>query len=235
MASYKIDYGDLYRNQKRIKEFNNFCILGNEDFQKNQALKIVLNSFNVSDFDGFDSFLVYGDDFTTKNNSISSMIEQLNMLPFIQTHKTLVLKNFDELNNDNQARIVKYLENPSPDNIFIFTVNKLDARKAQTKIIFESCMVIESKEIRYPNVLARWIDDETQQRGLRFEPNAKNEFLNSVELDYYVAFNELTKLELYIGNRKTITRDDVINCTALSKIFSIFTLLDSIGYRITQK
>lgn len=235
MASIKLDFNELNRNIGKIKTINNFCILGTEDFQKNEALKIILKTHNVAEFDGFDSFLAYGDNYSTKENSINTIIEQLNMLSFIQEKKTVVLKNYENLNIDNQDQITKYLANPSPDNLFIFSVDKLDARKSSTKAIFNSCMVIECKEIRYQNVLARWLDEEIRARGLIFDNIARNTFLNSIELDYYVASNELSKLELYIGNRKHVTNEDVLNCTAFSKTYSIFELLDEIGYKNAQK
>ncbi|HPM01896.1 MAG TPA: DNA polymerase III subunit delta [Candidatus Cloacimonadota bacterium] len=234
-SSTKITFDELPRYTDKIKIHRNFCILGAEAFQKNEALKIILKTFNIEEFDSFDSFQVYGDDYTSKANPVSNIIEQLNMMPFVQPQKTLVLKNYDDMNADNQEQVVKYLAHYNPDSLFIFTAEKLDSRTARAKKIYETCMTIECKEIRSISVLSRWLNDEVRRRGLEFDEKAKIEFLNTIEMDFYIASNELYKLELYIGKHKRITMEDVKNCTASSKTFTVFEMIDEIGYKRVQK
>lgn len=231
----KIGFDQINLNIDNIKKSHNFFVYGSEAFQKNQSLNIITHTLGIDEIDNFDSFLVYGDDYSSKANQISSMIENLYMMPFAQPNKSLVIKNFDEMNAENQDYVAKYLDKASEYSILILLCEKLDARTSRAKKILENCLTIECKELKSPTILIKWLNEEIRRRQLQMDESAKMTFINSIELDFYTAFNELNKLELYIGQNKRITLNDVKSCTALSKAHNIFELIDEIGYKRVEK
>jgi DNA polymerase-3 subunit delta len=231
----KISFDQINQSLERIKSFNNFLIFGAEPFQKNQSLSILMKLFNINEIDNFDIFLVYGDEYSSKANPISSMTENLYMMPFAQEKKILIIKNFDEMNADNQEQVVKYLNKSSKDSILILTADKLDSRTSRAKKITDHCFSIECKEIKYPSVFIKWVSDEIRNRKIQIDESAKMALISSIDMDFYTAYNELNKLLLFTGGNRRITIDDVKNCTAKSKTHTVFELIDEIGYKRTDK
>ncbi len=235
METNKITFDLLPTHISKIDNYNIILIHGPEAFQKNESLSLILKKLDCLEIDQFDSFLVYGDDYSSKSTSINSILEQLFMSPFILKKKIIIIKNFDEMCAENQENVSRYCGKNLYENILILTSDKLETRTNRIKKIVSSSFCIECKELRYPNILMKYINDELKKRQLKMDEKCKQTFINSIDLDYYTAYNELNKLEIYIGTSKIISEKDVINCTAYSKSFSVFELLDEIGYKNLEK
>lgn len=235
MGLSKITFDQLSTQISEIEKYNIIFIYGPEEFQKNESLSQILKKLDCKVIDQFDSFLVYGDDYSSKSNSVNVVLEQLYMSPFILKKKIVIIKNFDEMSADNQETVSKYCDKNLYDNVLILTSSKLDQKTNRMKKITSSSFVIECKELKYPSILMKYITEELRRRQLKMDEKCKQTFINSIDLDYYTAYNELNKLELYIGSSRTVMEDDVKNCTAFSKTYSVFDLIDEIGYKNLDK
>lgn len=231
----RISFEQFMAEAEHFKKQNVFLVYGPEPFQRNESVQTILKMHKITEFDGFDTFIYYGDDFSSKSTSIQSVIEQLQMYPFVQPLKTVVIRNYDEMSSDAQEQLIKYCAKAHDQNLIILAGEKADTRTNRVKKLMECSTAIECKELRYPLVLAKWVNDELRRRQLIMDERAKQKFLNSVDLDFYTAFNELNKLEIYIGNSKTIRENDVKECTVLSKNYTVFDLVDEVGYRRKEK
>ncbi len=226
----RLSFDQFVIENDHYKKQNVFFVYGPEAFQRNETVKLILKLHKITEFDSFDSFIYYGDDFSNKANSIKPVIEQLQMYPFAQPLKTVVIRNFDEINSEGKDLLVKYALNPNEHSLLVLAAEKADLKTTRMKKLIDCCISVECKELRIPSILTKWVIDELKKRQLSMDDKARMKFLNTVDLDFYTAFNELSKLELFIGSRKIIHEEDVQKCTVLSKTFTVFELLDELGY-----
>ncbi|MBP7333920.1 MAG: hypothetical protein KA963_04325, partial [Candidatus Cloacimonas sp.] len=74
-----------------------------------------------------------------------------------------------------------------------------------------------------------WLDKALKDINKTMTDKAIEEFLSRIELDYYNAANELTKLDLLTGNRKTITESDIILSLGTSRSGTLIDFYRALG------
>ena len=235
-------YDDLISQSKCI------FIHGTDAFQKNRCFRYIIThllkinsstqdnnlSTNKSSFDGINTFLFYGDDFSSEDK-INSIIDALNMMSFDMTEKIISIRNFEQLGKEAANKIAKYTEVPNPTSKLIMVSGKVDGKISAYKTIKENSLHIETVEMKYPRDLSNWLNNYLRENQLKMNEHAKQYFSSIVELDTYTAYNEIKKLELYVGKGKEITLNDVKECTVSSKTNSVFDLIEAIGLKQKEK
>jgi DNA polymerase-3 subunit delta len=119
----------------------------------------------------------------------------------------------------------KYLDNPNPNTILIFTVNtdKLDSRKKIVDKMKNKYIVKEfsnSFDIK-KNVLKMF-------EGYQISSENLNLFINRVGKQLYILNQEAQKLKTYKIDTKEITEDDILNVTHKTVDMDIFHLVENI-------
>ena len=221
-------------NAEKVKSARCVFIHGTDAFQRDTYFKQVMKILGVSLNDEASSYMFYGDDFP-RDEKIFSIMDTLNMMSFDLSEKIVSIRHFESLNKEAINRIAKYCENPFEYSKLIIVSDKLDGRLGALKTIEKHSLCLETKEIKYTKDLMQWLNNYIRENKIQMDEATKNYFVNTVHLDAYTAYNELKKLELYIGNNKTITINDIKECTINSKVYAIFDLTDAIGYRQRDK
>ena len=213
---------DLYQRDQCYK-----YIMKNIDFSRKQTTNQPLN-------EGVDTFVFYGDEFA-KDEKIFTIMEALNSYSFDLSEKIITIKNFENLNAKALVLIAHYTENPSSQAKLILIADKLDGRSATTTTLQKNCLFYETTEMKYQSQLFQWLNQYLNQHQLKMDDQAKQLFANTVKPDAFTAYNEMKKLELYIGNTNKITAKDIQECTINSKTYTVFELTDAVGYRQKDK
>lgn len=133
------------------------------------------------------------------------------------------------LSDKDQALLLEYLDNPSPDVIFVISTGKVDQRIKFWKELIKKTAAIsfESNERERKFIIA----DKLKEHSLSFGRDAGNwmaeRFANRVpQLD-----GELEKLAVYMGERKEVAIDDLEECISTVKMHNVFQLTKAIGMR----
>ena len=231
----KFTCGDIHDYDAEVMTARCIFIHGKDDFQRDRCFKHIIKKLNVAVNDWMQSFLYYGDEFSS-DKKISQIIETLNSSSFIdETQKLVTIRYFEQLHKDAIQRIAAYTENPSPTNRLILIADKMDGKLSAVKTIIKNSLHLETVEMKYPKDLLQWLNTYIQEHRLRMDEQTKNYFTNTVELDVFTAYNEMKKLELYVGKTGTITKADIDNCTITSRKYNIYDFIDAVGYRQKQK
>jgi DNA polymerase III delta subunit len=127
--------------------------------------------------------------------------------------------------------LVKYISNPNDSSKLILVSDKYDTKLNVYKAIVSGSFVLETRDMKYQRDLIRWLENYLSEKQLGMEKRAMELFTSIVEPNAYLAFNEMQKLEIYIGTARMITHQDVRECTVSSKLYTIFDLIDAIGNR----
>ncbi|MCL2063838.1 MAG: DNA polymerase III subunit delta [Candidatus Cloacimonetes bacterium] len=239
----KITSDNIQHFTNEILQAKCIFIHGPDAFQKDRCFKYImdlllpkvsLNPMGNNANDGLNTFLFYGHEYNTEK-AISAVLDTLNIISFDLSEKIISLKYFEELEKKSMEKIAKYTENPNPSAKLIIVSDKLDTRIGACKTIIANCLHIETTEMKYTTDLIKWLNIYLKDNPIYMDDDAKQFFTTIVEPDTFIAFNEMKKLELYIGNNRKISLDDVKNCTVNSKTYTVFDLQEAIGLRQKNK
>jgi len=209
---------------KIAKLFPIYFMYGTENYLKDSVLKAIIDKFKTEGSEEFDLNTFYGDDC-----SIVSVLEQLEMPPFMAKYQIVILKNFDKLKLKDKNLIANYSQNPAATSILILTADTNDQRLTANKKISKEALRITCKPPSRTDNIIGFLKNELKKKNIFMDTKALELFANSIELNYLIAANELEKLIIYTKNSGKITFDDVLECVGKSKINKIFDLQDSLG------
>jgi len=144
--------------------------------------------------------------------------------------------------DDDFAAIEAYVKNPNPDAVLIFVADHIsipaDARRMELtdrdryqrirETLGEYCGVVELARVEEGEG-ARWIIEFAASKGVKVEPDAARELVDSLGADLMLISSELEKLMLYVGEKKRITLGDVEAMVLAAKQCSLYELTDAIS------
>ena len=178
-------------------------------------------------------------------NVIRRTLEALQTMPFFGGRKVVWLKGCSFIADNPAGRsqdtlealesLSSYLQDGLPAQVhFLLTAYEVDKRRAFYKNLSKSGLVVEYNK---PDISRDgWQGDvadvtakSARERGMQFERDALDLFVNRVSESSRQIFSELDKLDLYIGtDRRTVTVDDVSTMVPLTRSGVIFEISRSL-------
>jgi len=223
---YLCERVDSFANEVRTARC--IFIFGDDHCQKDRCFKRIFEILDIPLHDNMNSFLYYGDELS-KEKGIDVIFDTLNSISFDLSPKTISIKFFEALHKEAMVKLAKFVEKKDPYARLILVSDKQDTRFTHIKSLKENSLFIETSVMKYPRDLMEWVGNYVQENRLNMDYNARRFFSEYVALDTYTALNEMKKLQIYIGNSRTITINDIKECTVNSKVFSVFSLTDAVG------
>ncbi len=210
----------------KLKESNVYLIYGVDQYSIDKILALLIKKYVRDDARSFDFDTLYGDDTKAEN-----ILQVMDMLPFISARRVVIIKSFDKLSAAELKRTADYFANPAPDTIAILTAEKIDKRQKVFKNIADKGIVVECKQPYSTANISGWLKNELRVKNARMDASAINAFVNSIELDYQVASNELEKIVLLSGDNKIISRETVIQSLSGTRNNTVYDLQKTLGMR----
>lgn len=201
---------------------NSYLLLGAEAYLADKALEAIRTTLK-SNFEA-DTTIVYADD--TKP---AVLAEHLDAFSIFSTAKLVVVRNADKLGKNELEVLTDYFNAPSDIQSIVVIAEKIDARLSAWKKIKSSCIVVACDPPKYGGALREWLDIETRKIGKRFAAKAAEEFISRIDLDYYYAANELSKLDLLSADRNQITEADVLRSLGTTRMGSLIDFYRALG------
>jgi DNA polymerase-3 subunit delta len=144
--------------------------------------------------------------------------------------------------DDEFTAIEAYVKNPNPDAVLIFVADHIsipaDARRMELtdkeryerirETLGRCCGVVELARVEEGEG-ARWIIEFAASKGVKVEPDAARELVDSLGADLMLISSELEKLMLYVGEKKRVTLGDVEAMVLAAKQCSLYELTDAIS------
>lgn len=140
------------------------------------------------------------------------------------------------------AAIDAYFQNPNPDALIVFIADHIsipaDLRRMDLQdkdryerireTLGEHCQVIEFARVDESEA-TRWIAESAAADGVKVDPDAAHEMVDSLGGDMMMISNELEKLILYVGEKKRVTLGDVETMVLAAKQRTLYELTDAIS------
>ncbi|HTE08969.1 MAG TPA: DNA polymerase III subunit delta [Flavitalea sp.] len=154
--------------------------------------------------------------------------------PMFAERQVVILKEAQQMKDI--AKLEGYIERPLKSTIFVvaYKDKKVDGRSRLAKILKETGGLVTTKKM-YDNQLPEWTTELVRTKGYGIQPKALQLLVDHIGNDLSRIDNEVNKLLLNVGSRKTISEDDVERFVGISKEYNSFELQTALARKDLPK
>ena len=185
------------------------------DYAEHNILNESEASFNLSVF--------YG-----KDAAWADVVNACMRYPMFADRQVVILKEGQQMRDIN--KLEGYVEKPLASTVFVvsYKEKKVDGRTKFAKLLKEKGELLTTKKL-YDNQLPEWTSDLVNNKGYNINPKALLLLVDHIGNDLSRIENEIDKLLLNLGNRKSISEDDVEKYVGVSKEYNPFELQNALA------
>jgi DNA polymerase III subunit delta len=231
---------------KVVSKGNVYAVVGSDEgLVKERALGLYRELTGGVD-DGFTHEMIDGvaDNSDKAYEITGSTLMALQTLPMFGGDKVVWLRNANFFADDvtgrsertlsGVERLRAMLEAGLPSGVkFLLTASGIDKRRAFWKALEKVAEVqvhdrIDTSREGWQDQVGSLVNARAKELGLKFEPAAMELFVMLAGEATQQIGNELEKLDLYLGERRQVTEEDVLNMVPLSRAGIIFEIGNAI-------
>jgi DNA polymerase III subunit delta len=184
--------------------------------------------------------------YSAGRDETEAAIAQAQSLPMLTAQQIVFLEDaaliekFGEKNRDETVQLLEaYLTDPAPFTVFVIEAARLDERMKLAKVLGQNAVVVdvglgENPEQRLASA-ATVAGTLVKEYGLGFENGAAEDLAECVAADLMRLKTEIAKLADYLGDRKTIRREDVRAMVISERTATVWDLADLLASRQGSK
>jgi len=217
-------HDDLAAHLDRGDPLPVYAILGEEPFARTQAIH-ALREGVLGDADPDMALSAYDG---KEAPDSASLLDELRTPPFLAPRRLVIVDNAADLVARSAEALVSYLEKPSKTGVLALTLPKLAKNTRLYKAIDKVGMVVTCDAPR-DYQLPQWIMSRSRSHGKRLVGDAAKRLAEYIGVNLPVIDQALLKLSLYVGDRDTVTEDDVEALVEDLPVTTIFKLTDAVG------
>lgn len=178
---------------------------------------------------GFNLTVFYG-----KDADWAAVINACRRYPMFSEKQVVLLKEAQQMRDIE--KLEPYIENPLQSTIFVvsYKEKKVDGRTKLAKILKEKGVVLSTKKI-YENQVPEWTKDLVEGKGFTISPKALRLIADHIGNDLSRIENEIEKISVNLGKRKSITEEDIEEYVGVSKDFNVFELQSALASKDLEK
>src|SRR4026208_476060 len=164
-------------------------LLGTEVYLRRPAAKTIadlalsrtlLREFNESSF-------------SLSSDPVQSAIAAAEQLPMMSDTLVVRIRDFARLRETDEEILIRYLNNPSPSTVMIFTADELDKRKKSSKVLLDTCTVVEFPPLKDAEAKG-WAKSRLKELNVTVDEQVLSEIIGLVGTDGQTLLKELDKI-----------------------------------------
>jgi len=173
----------------------------------------------------FNQVVCYGKEVDSR-----TIVDNARQYPMMAQRRVVILKEANAMRD--LTDLESYVTHPSPSTVLVIAHphKKVDGRSTFSKAVAKHGVVFESAELR-DYQMSKWVQQFLKSRKYSIDPDALQIMIDYLGTDLGKVANEISKLQITMGDRKNITRDDVLSNIGVSKEFNIFEFQKALGQR----
>jgi DNA polymerase III subunit delta len=202
---------------------------GEEDYYIDQLVNAAEHTILTEEEAAFNLSVFYG-----KDSGWADVVNACMKYPMFSDRQVVILKEAQQLKEID--KLEAYIDKPLSSTIFIVAhkEKKVDGRSKLAKLLKEKGEVVSTKKM-YDNELPAWTQDFIETKGYQPTQKAIHLLVDHIGNDLSRIANEVDKVILNLGNRKTISEDDIENFVGISKEYNVFELQNVVGKKNLAK
>ena len=185
------------------------------DYAEHNILTETEAPFNLSIF--------YG-----KDANWPDVINACRRYPMFSEKQVVLLKEAQQMRE--VEKLESYVEHPLSSTILVvsYKEKKVDGRTKFAKTLKEKGVILSTKKI-YENQLPQWTEEIIQSKGHEISKKALMLMVDHIGNDLCRMENEIDKILINIGKRKTIQEEDIEEFIGISKEFNVFEFQNALA------
>lgn len=173
---------------------NNYLLVYNNNYSLEEKIKAIIpQDFNKASKNIYD----------LEEQNLSEALLDLDTYSFLTEKKIIIIKNIDALTDDkNTKHLLKYLDNPNPDNLLILTTKKFNSTKKINKDL-------KSKTNYFKLEADLNKDIKELLKDYKIAPGVITKLIEYSNNNIDIIKTECEKLKQYKFTEKEITKEDI--------------------------
>lgn len=200
-----------------------YLLYGDESFLIDEAVQTIIDAVFHDGGREFNLDVLHGGEVDAKD-----IIDRSTSFPMTGGRRVVIVREFDKLSRKDL--LLSYIEHLSAATSLILISQKPDFRLKVFKAIKEHGIVMEYRPL-YDNEIPGWISARVTRLGKRITPEACQLMQGYVETSLHEIQNEIDKLCVYVGDKKSIDIEDIESVVGRSKQYNLFELQRSLARR----
>ncbi len=172
---------------------------------------------------GFNLTVFYG-----KDAAWPDVINACRRYPMFSERQVVLLKEAQQMKDIENLE--SYVENPLGSTILVVSYKdkKIDGRTKFAKLLKERGVLLSTRKI-YENQLPQWTEEIVNNHGYEISRKAIMLLVDYIGNDLSRIENEIEKILVNLGKRKTINEDDIEQFIGISKEFNVFEFQNALA------
>ena len=199
-----------------------YWLEGEENFYIDQVVEYAEHHI-LSDAEAeFNLSIFYG-----RDANWADLINACRRYPMFSDKQVVILKEAQQMRDID--KLEGYIEKPLSSTILVVAhkEKKLDGRSKLSKQLKQHAVVLSTKKL-YENQLPEWANSQVQKKGFTISRKAVMLLVEHIGNDMSRINNEIDKLLLNLGSRKSITEEDIEQYVGVSKEYNVFELQEAL-------
>ena len=206
-----------------------YWLEGEEPFYIDQIMQYAEHKILSESEAGFNLTVFYG-----KDADWTAVINACTRYPMFAERQVVLLKEAQQMKDIE--KLESYISNPLSSTVFVvaYKDKKLDGRTKFAGTIKKKGELFQSKKI-YENQLPDWTRQMVQSKGFTLTPGALQLLIDHIGNDLNRLANEVDKVCINLGEKKSIDEDAIDKFVGISKEFNAFELQAAIAKKDMAK
>jgi DNA polymerase III subunit delta len=206
-----------------------YYVYGDEPYLVERGVRLLMAKGVAEDFREFNLTVFYGNE--AKGTEI---VEAAQTMPMFADRRVIVVRKSSALSASALEILSSYVQDPAPTTCLVFQGEKIDQRKKFFLDLKKRGCLVEYRRL-YENQLGPFIKNEAATFGKRLEPAAQEMLGHLVGNNLQELATQIEKVATYVGERGTITVDDIRQIASDTKVDSVFDLANALGEKNLAK
>jgi DNA polymerase III subunit delta len=206
-----------------------YWLEGEEDYYIDLVMDYAEHKLLPESEAGFNLSVFYG-----KDASWSDVVNACMRYPMFAERQVVLLKEAQQMKDID--KLDPYIEHPLKSTVFVVSYKEktLDKRTKLYKTIKKDGEIFTSERVKEYKMV-EWVTDYMQQRGFEMGQKAIILLVDFVGNDLSRLTNEIEKITVNLGQRKTISEDDIEKYVGVSKEYNAFELQSAMSKKDLAK
>ncbi len=191
------------------------------DILVNYAEHSILSEAEV----GFNLSVFYG-----KDANWADVVNACRRYPMLSDKQVVILKEAQHMRD--VEKLEAYIERPLSSTILVvaYKEKKVDGRSKLAKLLKQQSVLLSTKKM-YDNQLPEWTSNLVASKGYNINPKATILLTEHIGNDISRINNEVDKLLLNLGGKKSITEEDIEEHVGVSREYNVYELQNALQRR----
>ncbi len=223
MAKAAPGLAELRASLKKKHYLPVYLVHGEEDLLLEESVAAIVNAALPDEERSFNLDIVDCADADARD-----ITARASSLPMMGERRVVVARNIERLNAKDLEILTAYSERPSESTVLVLSGRKADLRKKPFAGLHSQgaeCACGPLTDTKLPG----WIADRVQEHGASIDDEAATLLSARIGSSLRELDSEITKILVFIGDRKSIVAADVAAVGGFSREFTHFHLQDAVG------